>query len=311
MDRRLHLNEMQVPLPKELFDGLDLDLVRFYPLEEAEAELKVRIAQYAGVHPDNVFIYSGIDGLIELMYKAFWDKELLLHEPTYYVYDREALRQGIAVRRASLRRSNLPDYFYDMAEGRIVVVVNPNNPTGNLLIDAEQAVRILQKAAYLVVDEAYYEFSGVTMVPLLKQHPNLVVFRTFSKAFGLAGARVGYMIADPKLVSTFGQYTEVYRVSSLSILLALRALENRSYMERYVSLVKEVKTKLIQGLKQRGIGVKDTAANFVIVEKEFAEFLEGRGFKVRVFDTFGRLTVPSLEVAEEVLRNCEDYRREA
>jgi len=83
------------------------------------------------------------------------------------------------------------------------VVVNPNNPTGNILMDETLAEKLLSNVELLVVDEAYYEFSGVTFAPLLEKWPNLVIFRTFSKAFGLAGARVAYMLAHPKTVGLF------------------------------------------------------------------------------------------------------------
>jgi len=89
------------------------------------------------------------------------------------------------------------------AQGKVTVVVNPNNPTGNILMDETLAEKLLSNVELLVVDEAYYEFSGVTFAPLLEKWPNLVIFRTFSKAFGLAGARVATCWRIPKLLAFF------------------------------------------------------------------------------------------------------------
>ena len=307
--RRLHLNEMQLPLPPALFEGLDLDCVRFYPPEELEEQLRLQIADYAGVDPSFVFIYSGIDGLIELMYKVFWDRAFLIHDPAYYVYEHEALRQGISLSKVKLRFSKLPSDFSVQAQGKVTVVVNPNNPTGNILMDETLAEKLLSNVELLVVDEAYYEFSGVTFAPLLEKWPNLVIFRTFSKAFGLAGARVAYMLAHPKTVGLFSQYSEVYRVSTLSLMLAKNALADTSYVTEYVQVVKTQMERLINALSTLHISSRPSVCNFILVDKDFAEFLVSKGFKIKFFEKWGRLTVPSPSVTEEVIALAENYRR--
>lgn len=308
-NRRLHLNEMQLPLPPTIFEGQDLDLVRFYPPEEIESQLRLQIADYSGVDPSFVFIYSGIDGLIELMYKALWDRHFIIHDPAYYVYQREALRQGVVLSEVKLRFSKLPKDFGKQAQGKVAVVVNPNNPTGNILMDTHLAEEVLSSSDMLVVDEAYYEFSGVTFASLLAKWPNLVIFRTFSKAFGLAGARIAYMLAHPKTVGLFSQYCEVYRVSTLSLLLAKNALENRSYVAEYVRVVKAQMDYLLNSLKALHIRARGSAGNFILVEKDFADFLVSKGFQVKLFEKWGRLTVPSPNVTDEVIALAENYRR--
>jgi histidinol-phosphate aminotransferase len=196
-----------------------------------------------------------------------------------------------------------------LAQGKVCTVVNPNNPTGNLLLNADSAERLLDSCEYLVVDEAYYEFCGVTTVPLLRRYENLIVFRTFSKAFGLAGARIGYMIAHPTVIELFSKSCEVYRVSTPSMMLAQKALENKWYMVEYVGMVKKEMERLIKGLSAMGISAYPSEGNFILVEKGFGQFLTEYGYQVKTFDGFARMTVPAPPVTDEVLAIAENYGR--
>jgi len=137
-----------------------------------------------------------------------------------------------------LRFSKLPSDFSVQAQGKVTVVVNPNNPTGNILMDETLAEKLLSNVELLVVDEAYYEFSGVTFAPLLEKMAELGHFPYLFQGFCLAGARVAYMLAHPKTVGLFSQYSEVYRVSTLSLMLAKNALADTSYVTEYVQVVK-------------------------------------------------------------------------
>lgn len=290
--KRLHLNEMQVPLPDYLFEGIDFDAIRFYPLESLEEELRRLISSYVGVTEDEVFIYSGIDGLIELMYKALHDSAFVVPKPSYYVYEQEALRQGVHLNTIELSHDyRLTESFFKQSEGAVCVVVNPNNPTGNILLQQNEAERLLLNAQYLVVDEAYYEFSHVTMAPLVKEWDNLIVFRTFSKAFGLAGARISYMVSNQRTIERFSRYCEIYRVPTLSLMLAKNALLNPEYMYSYVDMVKTEMSHLLDVLTTLDIRARGSDGNFILVDRDFGECLVANGFNVRLMENDARVTV--------------------
>jgi histidinol-phosphate aminotransferase len=198
-----------------------------------------------------------------------------------------------------------PDLEYDVealrsarraAGAAVTIVCTPNNPTGGIL-PLEAIERLCQDSDGLVViDEAYHEFAGTTAVPLLTRHPNLVVLRTFSKAMGLAGLRLGYLLAQPELVREVNKARLPYNVNIFTQTAALAALEEPQALVanvgRLVRLREEVFTRL-RALP--GLRVYPSRANFLLLELEQAapqavfEALLARGILVRDVTSYPRL----------------------
>lgn len=201
---------------------------------------------------------------------------------------------------------------------KLVVIVSPNNPTGTS-ITRKDMLSILEKAgdALVAVDEAYYEFSGMTFLDLVDDYPNLLIIRTFSKAYGLAGLRLGYMVAQEPLATKLDSMNSPYGVNSLAVKAAQVSLRDRGYVERYSFQVKKNRTYLKQGLTNLGIETYPSDANFVLARlddrKDFIiEQLGQRGILVRDMGRYPlisdcmRITIGTKEQMERLLGEFTD-----
>jgi histidinol-phosphate aminotransferase len=174
-----------------------------------------------------------------------------------------------------------PDLEYDadlIARARrdssaaLTIVCSPNNPTGGVLARDAIARLCAEGDGLLVVDEAYHEFAGETAVPLLSEHPNLVVLRTFSKAMALAGLRVGYLLAHPDLVREIDKARLPYNVNFFSQMAALAALEERGVLDAQVKHLVGLREALMAELRRLpGVRAYPSRANFILMELEEAE----------------------------------------
>ncbi|MFR1640634.1 MAG: pyridoxal phosphate-dependent aminotransferase, partial [Eggerthellaceae bacterium] len=213
--------------------------------------------------------------------------------PTFSVYDANARLTNTSVVDVPRRA----DFSIDeeavlarVAEGGIdyLVVTSPNNPTGQLASETF-ILRLLDATdALVMVDEAYFEFSRQTMRPYLAQHKNLVILRTFSKAFSLAGARMGYILGDAEVVREFVKVRQPYSVDAVSQAVARVVYANRAKFERGILAVIEERARLIEGLKRiPGVTPFPSDANYVLFRMENApviwEALYERGVLVRDF----------------------------
>jgi len=171
----------------------------------------------------------------------------------------------------------------------LVFICSPNNPTGGLLAarDALQVLASLRTPVWVAVDEAYWEFSGTTLLPDLRLHPNLIILRTMSKAFCLAGIRLGYALASPELARTLDRTRMVFNIDSMTAAVAAEALRESGYVREVVARVVEGRRRLIEGLSALpGVTPYPSRANFVLCRvprpaAEVVRAMEERGVLVR------------------------------
>src|SRR5215510_3142278 len=237
--------------------------------------LHERLAAFAGWTPDGVIAGNGSNELIQavLMVTMGAGKRVLLSEPTLMLYRQVATVLDGEVESVLLT----PDLRYDSdallqtIEARqpdVTIICSPNNPTG-CVID-ERVLRSILDASQgiVVIDEAYHEFAGRTVVPLLNEHKNLVVLRTFSKAMAYAALRVGYLLATPELVREIRKAVLPYNLNVFSQIAAEVAMEN--YETELRPLVKEITTerdRLFRELSQiEGLAPVESEANFIVVK---------------------------------------------
>ncbi len=168
---------------------------------------------------------------------------------------------------------------------KLVMVANPNNPTGNLVVDGESVRTMLDEAKGLVVvDEAYYEFSGVTVASLVRKYDNLVVLRTFSKAFSLAGLRVGYALASPEVTDALYRARPPFTVTSLSLAAATAALSDLGYVRSCVERIAAERTRLTEEMYMlENVQPFPSEANFILFRsvKGLGEKLAREGILIR------------------------------
>lgn len=246
-------------------------------------DLLVALARFSGWRADGVLAGNGSNELIEalLLVTVGAGTRVVIPEPTFTLYAlMTTILGGEPVRVPLCRpddgRAVATGLVYDvgaLARARresgasVTIVCSPNNPTGNglALADVERLCR--ESDSLVVVDEAYHEFSGETVVPLLARHPNLVVLRTFSKAMALAGLRVGYLLASPELVREVNKARLPYNLNFFSQAAALAALEEKDALERNVARLVRERERLLAALgSMPGVRAWPSRANFFVLE---------------------------------------------
>lgn len=308
---RLHLNENPYQMPQELLaEALQSPLnLNLYP-EEASARLAALYAGYAGeaagqpgsVSPSRVVPTRGGDEAIDLSALALRTtvKQVIIAPPTFGEYARAGALAGLPVVQVPLTDDYRLDLPALMAAARqapsLVYICNPNNPTGNL-VAAEAALEELSRVgAWVVVDEAYYEFSGRTLLPLIDRYPNLIIIRTLSKAFALAGARLGFAIAAEPLARRLHATRALFNIDALTTAVATAALTRPEYARELAQRIAAGRAQLTAGLAAiPGLEPHPSCTNFVLVRcprpaAELAEALAARGVLFRHYPDQPALT---------------------
>jgi len=277
-------NENPANLPGEILAKLSANLPVFrfnrYPDPTAH-ELRRLIAEANGLEPENVLVGNGGDELIFDMLLAWGGpgRKLLDMPPTFTMYGIDAQVTGTEV----VQVPRLADFSIDqeairarVAEGDIdiIVIANPNNPTGGLT-DESFLIELLHSTdALVMVDEAYFEFSRQTMRQHMTRCENLVILRTFSKAFSLAGLRIGYMLAHADVVTEFMKVRQPYSVDSFSQWVAGHVFRERMAFEQGIRDIIRGRDQLIHGLSMLpGVTVFPSEANFVLFRAEHSAAL--------------------------------------
>lgn len=246
-------------------------------------ELKKAIAAYAGVPERRIVVGNGSDELIHMIMEAFVEPgdKVMTHNPTFSMYRLyTALCGGTIVSYDTgkdLRIEQEP--FADRIRKenpKLLILCNPNNPTGAVLElrQIEELLACFQ--GMLLVDEAYYEFSGITAMELADKTDRVIVLRTLSKAVGLAGLRIGYSISDPAVAAYLERARPPFNINSLSQAAAIAVLENPAYILRNIEKVKEERSKMAERLSElEGVICYPSAANFILIRvKKRDETLE-------------------------------------
>lgn len=242
-----------------------------YP-DPLAGDLRQELAKYAKVKSSQILVGNGSDEIIWMLLMSFVERDeaILTFSPTFSMYRVFGDLLGVRVKEVLLEK----DYSFDAkkllkqigAKTKLIFLCSPNNPTGQTipLRDIEQ---ILKSKKIVVVDEAYIEFAvQKSCAKLLKKCSNLVVLRTFSKAWGLAGLRVGYALANEEVVRVLAKVRAPYSVDGLSQALALQALKKQKQMEASVKKILAEREKLSEALWKLGLIVFPSEANFLLVQ---------------------------------------------
>lgn len=282
------------PSPK-VFEALaGLRNAHRYP-DPVSRELRERVAGYAGVEVDRVLLGAGADELLELIVRIFIEPgEVCLNcPPTFSMYTVFPLQNAgrvVQVERDDNWNLNVEGILREISDGaKLVWLCSPNNPTGNVARD-EDLVPILGTGVPVVLDEAYYEFCGKTRVGWLREYPNLIILRTFSKLAGLAGMRVGYMLADAEVVAQALKIKQPYNVTVASQAAALASLDDLPRLQHNVDLIVSERERLTELLRQQGTLIPyPSEANYVLCEvngnaADICAGLARMGIFIRHFD---------------------------
>ena len=245
-----------------------------YP-DPLQKELKSLISRKNGVPQDSIFIGNGSDEAIDLLVRAFCEPrqdKIMIFPPTYGIYSVFAHINDVTVVEIPLTKNfqlDLGAYGQAGIENiKITFICTPNNPSGNLLNRTDVLSILRMSDSLVVVDEAYFDFSGSeSFIEFLDAFPNLIVLHTLSKAWGLAGIRLGMAFGNPAVIAILNKIKYPYNISGVTQSLALKALKNTDQKEQYVSLILEQKKYLESELKKlkNVIGIFPSDTNFLLV----------------------------------------------
>lgn len=289
------------PAVKQQLATRDIDF-EIYP-DGYAGSLRKQMAAKLNVSEQNLLFGSGSDEIIVIIARALLGPgtNTLAATPTFPQYGHHAKIEGSEVREIPLvdGAHNLDGFLEAIDENTSVIwLCSPNNPTGNLL-DHEVFMHFLNQIRQdilVVMDEAYFEYivdeNYVDTVNLIEDYPNLLVLRTFSKAYGLAAFRVGYAVGNPTVIANLDTARSPFNVTSASLLLAEKALEDQAFIEECKRENRQQMTRFVQYASKHQLHIFDSQANFVLIEvpgsaADATEKLLQQGYIVRSGDALG------------------------
>ncbi len=310
---RLDLNENTLGPPKkvveDLKDYIGEGRIQMYP---DYRKFLPKLAQYVGVDEDRLILSNGSDQAIDIILRAFLGRgsKMVIAQPGFPIFDQVAGIIGAEIQGVPYKRDmKFPIAEFNQAIGpetALIVIINPNNPTGSTVSLGE--IRAILKSnpdIPVVVDEAYYEYTATTALGFLADYPNLIVTRTFSKAFAMAGLRLGYIVAHPDIVSQFYKIRGPFDVNSCALIAAGSQIDYADEWKQYIDeTMNDSKPYLEWFFNENDVEYYPGAAHFMLVKPddrdEVVRYLKANGILVRpmtaplIEDTF-RMSVGTLE----------------
>jgi histidinol-phosphate aminotransferase len=261
------------PQVRKVLAGVADDSLRLYP-DPVSRRLRECAAALYGVGVDQVLAGNGSDDCLTILYRAFLDRgdEVRVPWPTYGLYDTLTTLQGARLTRVPYRevggRWELPEGLGEPG-AKLILVANPNNPSATLTPVTELRRLCERATGMVVVDEAYVDFAlgaglAASMIPFLDAHPNLVVLRTFSKSYSLAGARLGLLFAAAPLIAELNKVKDSYNVNVISQALGIAALEDRAHHRAVIEQTLAQRARLERALGALGFTWPVSAGNFLL-----------------------------------------------
>ena len=303
----LNRNEIPYPPPKRVIEAAKKGLInsnRYLKTSELN-ELRRMLSIYSKVEEKSIFVGSGAEVLIAQALHLFsWKGKVVIVDPMFFMITHvaehlEKLGKKILKIKLSEPYFSLPvePLIEESKDASLVVIDNPNNPSGRILLDRDLVDEICESInGILLIDEGYYEFSHFTVADMVKNHLNLAITRTMSKAFGLAGLKIGYMIAGETVLDFFSHLDLPLRPSKPSVYAAIESLKDTRYIEKNVRLIEEERERVRKEANKIGVKVYPSCTNFLLIRTDVpyaARKLKEQGIKV--FD-------PSNQLSHEFIR---------
>ena len=305
---KLNTNESPYPPAPSVVEAMNaeqVELLRLYSDPTAK-NLKEKLAGLYDVRPENVFVSNGSDEVLNFAFMAFGGQGAVFPDISYGFYEVFAELYAINAEKIPLESDFSVDYRKYCGKNQLVVIANPNAPTG-MTIPVWQIEEIVKSNpdAVVVIDEAYVDFGGETCLPLIKKYDNLLVTRTFSKSRCLAGGRLGYAFASPEIIADLEKIkysTNPYNINRLTLLLGEKTVDAEDYYQEKCRKIEETRAWTTAQLEELGFTVLPSKANFIFVKTdkidggELYKTLKAKGILVRHFTNpricqFNRVTI--------------------
>lgn len=290
-----------------------------YPAPYSDG-LRQALAETSGLEADNFVVGNGSDEVLDIIFKTYMrpGETVVAPYPSYSLHGFFVKINAGRFVTADLR----PGFRLDAdallkARGKIIILCTPNNPTANTFDPREVERVVREHDGPVIVDEAYGEFADHSFLPRVDDYENLIVTRTFSKAYGLAGLRIGYMASNLKMADRLQRVKIPYSLNRVSERAAVAALRNREYVDATVELVRRERDKLSRGLAELGLSPYPSQSNFVLFKcpvpsAQLVERLAARGVlirdfgKLRLLEDCARTTVGTEELNTMLLSRLKE-----
>ena len=288
--------------------------------------LRRALASLYSLDMDNFIVGSGSDEVLDISFKTFteWGDDCLVPYPSYSLYDYFAQMNGGKVVYSELTE----DFQLDVddivtSKAKIVILASPNNPTGNSFRQKDVEEILAKFGGIVIVDEAYGEYSENSMIPSVNEFENMIVVRTFSKAYAMAALRVGYAVTNKDLADMMNSVKIPYSLNSLSEGAAIAAVKDQDFIKKSAEMVRVERPKLSSGLSKLGFEPFPSDSNFILARSPIdhaalTDSLKKKGVLIRDFGSKRRMencvrfTVGTEEMNNELLSKIagilEDYR---
>ena len=327
----LKLNTNENPYPpspavKKVLRNFDSDRLRLYP-DPVGCELRNAVAELYSLETENVLLGNGSDDILTIIFRSFvgdGDRFACFY-PSYSLYPVLAAIQNVECCEIVLNQDfSLPEDTCAQAENaRLLIVCRPNAPTGNSFSLARLESLCHDFSGIVVIDEAYAEFADDNCLDFVRRYDNVIVSRTLSKSYSLAGVRLGYALASPELIEGMMKVKDSYNVNALTQALALAAVRDQDYLRETRTAIIKARDLLSCGLCERGFTVIPSQSNFVFASppdrdgKAYFDNLREANIIVRYFPgqmtgDFVRITVGKMEEMKRLLEitgELYDYER--
>ncbi|MDI6708662.1 MAG: histidinol-phosphate transaminase [Candidatus Thermoplasmatota archaeon] len=242
-----------------------------YPAPNSDF-LRKALAKKLKLSPDNIIAGNGSDEILDFIMRAYLEPNdaLAIPTPTFVMYKIYGILNFAKVIEIPLTRTkkvwDLDVSAFLKAKPKITIIANPNNPTGNCFPENDILKIIENSKGIIVIDEAYAEYSGKSLLPYINKYSNLIITRTFSKAYALAGLRIGYGVAQQSIIEELLKVKPPYNLNAVSESLAIEALKSNAWLKKIVKITIEEREKLSKELEKLGFEVYPSVTNFVLAK---------------------------------------------
>ena len=311
------------PAAKKFIEEQKIDLNE-YPGTYSD-NLRRALASLYKLDMDNFIVGCGSDEMLDVSFKTFteWGDECLVPYPSYSLYDYFVQMNGGKVVFSELTENfqlDVDDIVSSKA--KIVILATPNNPTGNSFRKKDIEEVLAKFGGIVIVDEAYGEYAESSMIPIVNEFDNMVVMRTFSKAYAMAALRIGYAVANKDVADMMNAVKIPYSLNALSEEAAIAAVKDQDFIKRSVDMVRKERPKLSAGLSRLGFKPFPSDSNFILARSPidhtaYISALKEKGILIRDFGSKRRMencvrfTVGTEEMNNELLSKTakilEDY----
>ena len=322
----LNLSDIKESIPQKIIDRFCKEVfkdVNLYP--QNYNSLILKLAQKHGVEPKNIVLINGVDEGIELIARVF-GQDILIFSPTYFEFLDASKRNNLKVQRINCfdeKEYALKYKESDIKNRSLIFLCNPNNPFG--LLTKNEIIELAQKTKGIVaVDETYIDFNGESAINEFENIPNLLVLRSFSKGYSLAGLRIGYIVGEKSQIDKIIKRKLFCNVTSVSVNAAMIVLDEEKYFKNLIEKIKERKNDFENFLRDKGFNVIYNYINSITIKfhdtgeaDRFYNFLKTNGIIVNqsngvstcgLDSTFIRIVCGTEEQMKQALKVIEKYR---